>query len=190
MAQQKHNPPSPDKFFERAETIRDINPQSSDWFSYSHFLNWFKNRKFLTEKQLAIASYFTYGWMPRTLKIRATKMQIALDAINDVLKNNVVEKKHHDSIKNILNESYIGSSKLLHFAKPDLMPIYDSKVAIFCFGTSQGYNNYDWFDKYKKYVDKLKVDKRADNLRKNLSNEVGFEITVYRALEYAMYVAE
>jgi hypothetical protein len=182
--------PSANEFFELAENIHVENQQSSDWFSYRHFVKWFEEHKSLTEQDFVVASYFAYGWMPKVLRFRVYNLKPALDAMNDVLKTNQIGKNHLELVKEALNNSYIGASKLLHFAKPNLIPIYDSNVAEFCFGETQGYNDSDWFYAYKKYIDQLKTDKRSEKLRKRLSSEVGFDITTYRALEYTMYAAD
>lgn len=73
-----------------------------------------------------------YGWMPKIVRINpthSTKAIVAFDAAISATPATFADV----SVKDISDclHSVVGASKLLHFANPDVFPIWDSNVEIF-----------------------------------------------------------
>lgn len=89
-----------------------------------------------------------YGWMPKIVGAPDEPDLIRLaqyvskfglhTSVPTFLENLDAVAKHEDSILCLLNNSTVGTSKLLHFAHPHLFPIWDSVVASI-FGVSEYY---------------------------------------------------
>lgn len=100
------------------------------------------------ERELLAAAYAVYGWMPTILKrvdnlarlsqfmgeVRSLSVNEALPLVREAA---AVSK---DGILTSLNNSVVGTSKLLHFFRPDLFPIWDSRIARL-FGLANGRHN-------------------------------------------------
>ncbi|OLF53019.1 DUF6308 family protein [Pseudomonas chlororaphis] len=74
-------------------------------------------------------SAMCYGWMPRVARVNAKHLDQASHALASALTSpTVIDKQPMQDLANSLH-SVVGASKLLHFVRPDLYPIWDSKVA-------------------------------------------------------------
>jgi hypothetical protein len=100
------------------------------------------------EKQLLAAAYAVYGWMPTILKKVGNLAPLSsfvielrglsfFEALSIVEPASLLEKT---SLFRTLNNSVVGTSKLLHFLLPDLFPIWDSRIAKL-FGFKHGSHN-------------------------------------------------
>jgi hypothetical protein len=96
------------------------------WYSesYKDFVNYFKDKKTLERKDIVFGIAMAYSWMP---KIPQTCEIIEIiDLVNDLRIN--FDKKAFVELKGKINNSTVGTSKLLHFIAPDKYPIWDKKV--------------------------------------------------------------
>ena len=76
--------------------------------------------------QLACA---VYGWMPRVVRIDSDRLPDAVAAFENAKRMRGFTGD--ESVIRAISEclySVVGASKLLHFVKPDVFPIWDSKV--------------------------------------------------------------
>jgi len=78
---------------------------------------------------------FAYAWMPTIPKLHLEKLEIGEEALLlklQALKNGDIDQL--ESLFNILvpviNNSVVGTSKVLHFIAPSIVPIYDSRVVL------------------------------------------------------------
>jgi hypothetical protein len=87
--------------------------------------------------QLQAAAYAVYGWMPTILKkadnlLPLSKLVSKLKGLSVVDARLVVARMPVDVQATVLfsvNNSVVGTSKLLHFLMPDVFPIWDSRIA-------------------------------------------------------------
>ncbi|MHC2367431.1 hypothetical protein ACVIQT_002079 [Bradyrhizobium diazoefficiens] len=99
------------------------------------------------ERELLAAAYAVYGWMPTILKrfdlarlsqfmaeVRCFSVNEALPVVREAAKS------HRGGTLTALNNSVVGTSKLLHFFRPDLFPIWDFRIAK-RFGYANGRHN-------------------------------------------------
>lgn len=99
---------------------------------YEALLKLFRDN--LNRERLAVHScaYAVYGWMPTILKRLPDEKEISqIWGLINAAKNNKSNlelSKWHDALTAI-NRSVVGTSKFLHFAEPEIFPIWDSVVA-------------------------------------------------------------
>jgi hypothetical protein len=115
-----------DKFFQdgRKFAIK----RQSDYISYPEFLKYFNDLKTITKHNLIIGINFTYGWMPTIFDYRSDKFKEAIDILNQAKKGNKLSADNLVLLKGLLNNSLVGTTKLLHFIRPDNFAIWDSRV--------------------------------------------------------------
>ncbi len=99
--------------------------------TYPYFIKYFDEIEGdIQNEHFVIGSHFVYGWMPTILK------KINYEGIVDVVKilnkskNNIeyLNEGELEVLKNSINNSIVGASKLLHFISPGKYPIYDSRI--------------------------------------------------------------
>ena len=74
-----------------------------------------------------IAGLAIYGWMPTILRAEGRGLKrrnVDFSEIAKELNSGSIDPKHH----NFLNGSYIGTSKFLHFWRPDGFAIWDRNI--------------------------------------------------------------
>ncbi|CUH76783.1 hypothetical protein TRM7557_01059 [Tritonibacter multivorans] len=105
-----------------------------------------------TAEDLMVLGHATYGWMPTILKDHEN---LKTANINAIRAGEVPDKP-------LLNTSWVGTSKLMHFLAPDVWPIWDSRIARH-FGMVHRHQ-YDKRIAYSEYADFLgsEVGKHAN----------------------------
>jgi hypothetical protein len=89
------------------------------------------------EMQLLAAAHAVYGWMPTVLKkvdnlLQMSNFVLGVKGLSFADARPIVERTATlgpGSVFFSLNNSVVGTSKLLHFLLPDLFPIWDSRIA-------------------------------------------------------------
>jgi hypothetical protein len=78
---------------------------------------------------------FAYGWMPRVARINPDYYKEAGGFLVSVAQTKEIQI-NSDAVSKISEclHSVIGASKVLHFVRPDIYPIWDSKVAKIWYG--------------------------------------------------------
>lgn len=104
-------------------------------------------------EQLAVTAQLAYGWMPTVLK-RADFTDWDLQRLQacQTIEDGLALIEAH--VKGVpVNNSWIGTSKVLHFFAPHAFPIWDRRVALH-FGLSSytGVNTKPNYRKYLRYV--------------------------------------
>lgn len=113
----------------------DAKQYATGYIALRHLIR--DNINFCDPQEVLAASYAVYGWMPTILKkfekidvlssfilqVKPLPLAEATEAIRDEVTNNGGQALQ------ALNNSVVGTSKLLHFVRPDLFPIWDSRIA-------------------------------------------------------------
>lgn len=108
--------------------VIDYEPCSLSHDQYRCFLEFFRTRKTITECEVLIGVAFAYSWMPRIPTIHPQAFLQAVAAVGRAWGGDILEVDELSVLKHVVNNSVVGSSKLLHFVSPDLHPILDSRV--------------------------------------------------------------
>ena len=100
---------------------------------------------------------------------------------------------HLETLANLVNNSLIGTSKLLHFLRPDLYAIWDSRVCRFIYGKYMVDSRPREIERYFAYLEncrELATDPRYPALHAEIcNNRIGMNVAPLRAIEWVMYSA-
>ena len=151
----------------------------------------------MEEKAIPVIAHLAYGWMPTIPKninfgketnrkiLEASKICSIDQSVN------FIKSWHTPPV----NNSWVGSSKVLHFINPEFFPIWDSKVAKhFTKGNNKKLSDSDIRMKSGFYADYVEFCKDiADsfqsifNVQKAFENKVKYSVTKFRAIEYVLF---
>lgn len=177
-----------DKFF-RDGTNFEIKRQS-DYLSYPEFLKYFSDLKTITQHNLTIGINFTYGWMPTIFDFRSDNFDEALDILNSAKIGHKPTADNLTLLKGLLNNSLVGTTKLLHFINPDNFAIWDSRVYRYL-TNKEPYDyrigNCNTYLDFLAFCDYLTKQQEFYLLKKNVEKKVGYSMTAFRVAELVMY---
>jgi hypothetical protein len=130
-----------------------------------------------------------YGWMPtilRSLKISEKQLVLAHQA-NDVA-SAVATIRTFDAPP--VNNSWVGSSKFLHFLNPETFPIWDSHIAR-AFGWMRR-DQYESSTRYTSYIEAMDglrplAAESVSQATARIRIEFGYEVSSLRALEFLIF---
>lgn len=177
-----------EKFFKDGNNF-EIKRQS-DYISYPEFLKYFSSLKTITRHNLTIGINFTYGWMPTIFDFRSDNFEEALVILNKAKIGSKPTVENLALLKGLLNNSLVGTTKLLHFIKPDNFAIWDSRVYRYLTNKEPHDNrigNCNSYIDYLKFCDYLTQQPEFKSLQKNIEMKVGYSMTAFRVAELVMY---
>ncbi|MEM9087036.1 MAG: hypothetical protein AAGB23_14035 [Pseudomonadota bacterium] len=143
-----------DAFKEKVEAGIGLEPEGTDGHyaeDYDRIVDWFKAQKPWAPDNVRVACLVVYGWMPTIFRSGKNK---DFGGFAKELSNGSVSNKYHA----FLNNSYVGTSKFLHFWKPEEYAIWDSRICD-VLGWGHNANTKANFDKYQAYASKLAKEK-------------------------------
>lgn len=114
-----------------AEVLIKSDKGSSYIRAYPEFLKYFKDIEIIDIHNFIIGAHFVYGWMPTILNLRGENdkhLQSVVDILNEVKIGVVLKEEHIINIAKVVNNSLVGTSKILHFINPKKYAIWDSRV--------------------------------------------------------------
>jgi len=133
-----------------------------------------------------------YGLMPTVMNLRRGDMEpflAPLNALRDTGQRLTVGEL--DGLKALVNNSIVGTSKLLHFLAPETYPIWDSRINRFLNGEPRPEtNSVPRFRDYLADFDRLRVDADFERLRASIENKLGYPVSAARAFELIMYMSD
>ncbi len=177
-----------ERFFIDAKGIQALSDKATH-LSYREFLNFFKFKEVLTEHDIIIGAYFTYGWMPTMLDLRGDLNEVAAIA-NSVKKGVQIDQESFMKVAIAINGSAVGASKLLHFINPETHAIWDSRVYRYLHQKEPHDYRIKSPSVYWSYLETLSLlskDKRFPDVKKHLEKMIGYQITAKRAAELVMF---
>ena len=158
--------------------------------SYPHFVRFFAEREKIDVQELVIGANFTYGWMPTVFVWKNDNFDSVLNLLNDVKnKNLILSTDEFLEIKSLINESIVGTSKILHFINPSIYPIWDSKINLLLSGDKKNTNTVDRYFEYYAIFQRLKMEKNSLEITKTISAKIGYEISFARAFEIILFLS-
>jgi len=105
--------------------------------SYPHILSYFTDRGPLNVADLVRGAHLVYGWMPTALDLYAQPPNLTLAQaavlLESVRIDGTISDERLNALVRVVNNSLVGTSKLLHFVRPDVFPIWDSNIYAFVF---------------------------------------------------------
>ncbi len=117
-----------------------IEENNSYLVSYPEFIKYFSRLDIIEKHHFIIGTHFVYGWMPKVLQIKNTPFEEIIAILNKAKVGEPLEVRELDALKACINNSLVGTSKLLHFINPEQYAIWDSKIFRYVTGKKSPYN--------------------------------------------------
>jgi hypothetical protein len=157
--------------------------------TYPEFLKYFANIDQIKEHHLVIASHFVYGWMPTIIQLNLEQKDKVLFLLNAAKNGHILDKSELKILKNSINNSLVGLSKLLHFINPKDYAIWDSRIFRYLTEKKSSYG-IDKPEHYLEYLNGLKIiaeHKYYGKLHDIIARNFDYEIYPNRAIEITMF---
>ena len=183
----------PNVFVVESKTV--INQDDSSLQSYRYLRDYFASKSTLTAADVVCGAHMSYGWMPTILDLYLNKQNIDLNAAADYLnlarESGSLPDTELKQLASLINNSFVGASKLLHFVAPKHFAIWDSRVYAFVYENrpyNYRVNDFSNYRKYLKLLQDLQLDGRFPAFHTSVNKKVGYAVTPMRALELVMYL--
>lgn len=176
---------TPEEVLRAAEEIETFAPRTIHE-SYRAFVSFFEGP--LTQEQILQGAYMIYGWMPTMLRLKGAK-EAVYSAVNDAKEGRLTEAALSACAKT-LNNSLVGTTKLVHFANPEAYPIWDSRVYRALHGERPYVYRVENTGAYLEFLGWVKEMEQARgfaNMKRRFETEAGYGVTSKRAAEAALY---
>jgi len=146
----------------------------------------------ITSDELYTTISMVYGLMPTAMNLRRGDIEpflVPLNALRDTGQR--LTASELDGLKLLVNNSIVGTSKLLHFLAPETYPVWDSRINRFLNGEPRPKTNS--VSRYRDYLvnfDRLRVDADFEPLRASVESKLGYPVSAARAFELIMYMSD
>lgn len=160
--------------------------------TYPEFLSYFYELEHIKRKHLVIAAHFVYGWMPTILTLKLEDEERVLRILNLALSGQLLDGEQLDLLKKCVNNSMVGSSKLLHFINPRVYAIWDSRIFRYATGkkSQYGIGNSETYLKYLKRLREIASNPKYATIHRQIENHLGLELSPMRVIEIIMFEAD
>lgn len=127
--------------------------------------------------------------MPTILNLNLTRLEKVLEILNKAKKDENLNPSELEILKKAINNSMVGTSKLLHFINPHMYPIWDSKIFKYWSGkkTIYGIQNPGNYLEFTRQVHKTVKDPEFAQIHSKIENLLNYKISPIRALELLMF---
>jgi len=183
-----------EKQFREGGGYDELNSEHNYHKSYRCFVEYFKDLDTITEDNFIIAANFTYGWMPTILNFKpdsVSKVEFGnvLALLNKAKGSTRLSEGDILKVKALVNNSIVGTSKLLHFINPEVYAIWDSHVCRFWTGESSSYQvgTVKLFEKYLDGLSKVPKSSALKKAQERFKDKLGYEVSHLRVIETMMF---
>lgn len=183
------------RIFELVDQTERLIPENDSYLlSYPILRDYFSNIHSYDSEKLVVAAHAVYGWMPTVLTLQIEGVENDLNAaaqiLNKAKNNEQLSNINLEILKRLINNSIVGTSKLLHFVNPEKYAIWDSKIYEFIKNEAPynyRVNKVEEYERYIKNLGDLTMDKRFPELQQKVNNMMGYEVSAVRAAELVMF---
>lgn len=180
--------PDPNKVVQRIKTNFD---DRSDFYfrSYPALLKIAGNTELDRETRILQLACAAYGWMPTIPK--QVSLEFDIDEVMAMSSHDDALRFVADLSKPLINNSWVGTSKVLHFINPSHFPIWDSRIALHFHSKKAGANNQQ---RYLNYCDRVYIwnEEQPDYgslIAKAIETQYHYTPTNIRCIELALFVS-
>jgi len=188
-------------FEEIADAERTIPPSEtmeSYIRSYPELVRFFLDLNTISIHEFIIGAHAVYGWMPTILTLNepSTGFQAVVDILNGVKYGQQLDSYSLLTLKSAINNSLVGTSKLLHFIRPDKYAIWDSRVYRFWSKSTPHHHRLQDPYAYISYLNNcVQISNTVgfDSLLNRVNTKMGYtdyRVTALRAIEWVAYMAD
>lgn len=172
----------------------EFQPNDSYRLAYREFVRYFRELQVIERHHLIIGANFVYGWMPTILEFKCEDLERdlkeAVQILNRAKSRELISEGDLQSLKKMINNSLVGTSKLLHFVNPNLYSIWDSNVywhlhrsELYAHRQTPSYY-YEDLDACRKVTEQSAFAPVFDSITRKL----GYEVSPLRAVEVVMFM--
>src|SRR5207253_10303605 len=133
------------------------------------------------------AAHMVYGWMPTALDLYCTKgeedLMSAAKILSAAKQGSVLGSAELQTLAGLVNRTLVGASKLLHFAAPARLPIWDSKVYRFVHEKRSHHFRLNSVTSYLEYIDVvtgLIASGSFDSFHRSIQTKLGYNVSPVR----------
>ena len=160
--------------------------------TYPHIRATVAGFKQISSDELYATIAISYGLMPTAMNLRRGDIEPFLAPLN-ALRNDGqrLAAIELEGLKALINNSIVGTSKVLHFLSPETYPVWDSRINRFLNGEPRPETNS--IPRYRDYLadfDRLRVDGDFEALRLSVESKLGYPISAARVFELIMYMSD
>ena len=177
------------------EPITHIDRDAGYVSAYPHLLSYFAQREKLTGGDIVVGAHMAYGWMPTVLDLYPIDAGLSFEAAAELLgkarTSGSLTEQELKSLARLVNNSFVGASKLLHFAAPESFAIWDSRVYAFLYNKRPYYERVNSAPTYLKYLSDLREtrkDARFELFHESICSKHGYRVSALRAMEIVMFI--
>ncbi len=177
------------------ETNTVVPIDSSYILSYPAIRAFFEPQAAFTIPDFICGAHMVYGWMPTALDLYPNLPSIGLQRGAELLTKAKAEGTLSDEeigrLAQLVNNSVVGASKLLHFAAPCSFAIWDSRIYRFLFRQPAHHYRVNDVQAYRTYLSKLgqlRQDPRFPAFHTSVNAKLGYAVSALRALELVMFL--
>ena len=160
--------------------------------TYPEFIQFFKNINNISKHDLVISSHFVYGWMPTIIELKFQDIKEVLKSLNKAKSGAILTIAELELLKNSINNSLVGLSKLLHFINPVDYAIWDSRIYRYSTDkkSSYGIGNTQLYLNFLSKLNEIESHVDFNEIKKNVSTHFDYVITSKRVIELLMFEAD
>ena len=158
--------------------------------SYPHLLGYLDGKSNITEKEVVRLAHMAYGWMPRILRVSSEKLPSLVDTLMRARCSGYkLTTADWQNAKATINNSFVGASKLLHFAMPEKVAIWDSRICTAITGRYRysDINNLQNVMSYQANLQLLLLLPASKELNEVINEKLGYRVSCIRAMELAVF---
>lgn len=170
------------------ESLYVVRDQYTD--VYPHLISYFKEKSILAAEDFIRGAHMVYAWMPTILTVYSTDLDEVVSLINKAKNEGNLQEDEIETIATVVNNSVVGTSKLLHFIAPEHFPIWDSRV-YFYLTKKRGYNskvnNVRQYLEYMALVNQIIKKDKFKIIHDTVNLKLGYDVSAVRAIEIIMF---
>jgi hypothetical protein len=170
-----------------AERIIDLDRGDTYLISYPEFVRFYRELDVIDRHHLIVGASMVYGWMPTILGFKSRNFETVTRLVNDVKRGRRLQEGELAIVRRLINNSLVGTLKLLHFTNPDLYPIWDSKICAYIGGKTHTVNDIGTYLAYVENCEELIRDERFADIHASIERKLGYSVSPLRAVELVMF---
>lgn len=155
--------------------------------AHAAFLRFFESRTRIDRDTLILGASLVYSWMPRILTLGRDALDEAADHLERIRSGHEPSAADYEVIKKAVNNSMVGTSKLLHFIAPRRFPILDSRVSRFLGWKSAQIGEVATYQRYRSLCVAVSQLPAFDEVHAKVQERLG-QMDRLRAAELLMYL--
>ena len=157
--------------------------------TYLEISAFFQEQDTLMEKHLILFAQIIYGSMPTMVNIDLECKKGLLNILSEVRDGKIIDFDEIGIVKNYINNSLVGTSKILHFLNPVNYAIWDSRIHRYVTRrkTSYGIGDIGTYMSYLEKVRRIAEEKEYDLLHQKIAKHFEYEIQPSRVMEIIMF---